>query len=92
MDKKRVFILVEGIVQGVFFRATARDAARSLKVTGWVRNRWDGKVELLLEGDKQAVDRMIEWSHKGPAGAVVTNVQVEEQPFGGDLTTFSIRY
>ncbi|RLE13968.1 acylphosphatase [Candidatus Aerophobetes bacterium] len=92
MGKKRVYILVEGRVQGVFFRATARDVARSLKVKGWVRNRWDGKVEMVVEGEEDAVNRMISWCHKGPPGAVVTGVKVERQDFKEEFDDFSIRY
>ena len=69
-------LVVEGRVQGVFFRVTARDLARSLGVTGWVKNRWDRKVELLLEGEEKAVDEMVLWCRKGPSGAVVTNVRM----------------
>ena len=92
MGKKRVRILVEGRVQGVFFRATARDIARKLGVKGWVRNRWDGRVELVVEGDEDKVNSMIEWCHQGPPGALVRKVEVEPQPFKGEFNSFSIRY
>ena len=83
---------MEGKVQGVFFRATARDAARSSGVKGWIRNRWDGKVELTVEGEEEAVDKMVEWCHRGPPGALVATVEVEPQPFKGEFNSFSIRY
>ena len=92
MAERRVYILVKGKVQGVFFRATARDVARSLGVKGWVRNRWDRKVELVIEGDIEAVNRMIDWCRQGPPGAVVTGIKVEEQPFKGEFENFTIRY
>jgi len=91
-DKKRVHVLVGGRVQGVFFRATAREMAKSLRVKGWIKNRWDGKVEMLVEGDKEAVDKMVQWAHHGPPGAAVTDVKVKEEPFKGEFDTFSIRY
>ncbi|MBC7189494.1 acylphosphatase [Candidatus Aerophobetes bacterium] len=92
MEKKRAHILVEGKVQGVFFRATAKQVANSLGVKGWVKNRWDGKVELLVEGEEDAINRMIKWCHKGPPGAFVTNVEVEYEPFKGEFQNFTIRY
>lgn len=92
MNEKKVHILIQGRVQGVFFRATAREVANSLGVKGWVRNRWDGKVELMVEGNEDAVNEMVKWCHQGPAGASVTNVEVEVKPFEGEFETFSIRY
>jgi len=92
MEQVRAHIIVDGRVQGVFFRATARDVARRLGVTGWVKNRWDGKVELVVEGEKKAVEKMLRWCHKGPSGAVVTNVDVKWEPFKGEFGSFSIRY
>jgi len=79
-------------VQGVFFRATARDVARRLGVKGWVRNRWDGKVELILEGNEDAVNKMVDWCHQGPPGALVTRVEVKPRSFKGEFDSFTIRY
>ncbi len=92
MDKKRVYILIEGRVQGVFFRVTARDMATSLEVKGWVKNRWDGKVELIAEGKKNAVNKIIKWCYEGPPGAIVINVEIEIQSFKGEFNNFSIQY
>jgi len=92
MKQKRVYILVRGRVQGVFFRATARDIARRLGVKGWVRNRWDGKVEMVLEGEEGAVNKMIDWCHQGPRGALVTGVEVKPEIFKGEFENFTIRY
>jgi len=92
MINKRVYILADGRVQGIFFRATARDIARSLGVNGWVKNKRDGKVELIAEGEENAVDKMIEWCRQGPPGASVTTVEVEPQPFEREFNDFSIRY
>lgn len=89
---KRVHLLIEGKVQGVFFRATSRKMATSFGVKGWVRNRWDGKVEMVVEGNSASVDKMLQWAHQGPPGASVSKVQVKEQPFKGEFDTFSIRY
>jgi acylphosphatase len=69
-------VIIHGAVQGVFFRAEARDRARSLGLGGWVRNVPDGTVEAVFEGDDERVDSMIEWSRRGPAGARVDEVEV----------------
>ena len=63
-----------GKVQGVFFRASAKDIADSLGLCGWVRNTNDGNVEVYAAGDADAIDRFINWCHEGPAGARVDEV------------------
>jgi acylphosphatase len=75
--------VVHGRVQGVFYRASAEQEATRLGVTGWVRNLADGTVELLVEGDDAAVDRMLEWAGHGPARAEVTHVEVQDRPEEG---------
>jgi acylphosphatase len=71
-----VHLLISGRVQGVFFRATARDVAMELGITGWIRNTPEGKVEAEISGDQQSVDHFITWSKQGPTGAVVQSVVV----------------
>jgi acylphosphatase len=79
----RRHVVVHGQVQGVYFRDSVRRLARELGVSGWIRNRPDGAVEAALEGTPDAVERIIEWSHQGPLGARVDQVEVyEEQPSG----------
>jgi acylphosphatase len=79
----RRHVVVHGQVQGVYFRDSVRRLARDLGVSGWIRNRPDGAVEAALEGAPDAVERIIEWSHQGPLGARVDQVEVyEEQPSG----------
>ena len=91
-DNKRVHVIVAGRVQGVFFRAYTRDAAVKLGLSGWVRNRPDGSVEALIEGEKTAVDKMVQWLYKGsPHSLVETVLATEEQPVG-DTDTFEIHY
>jgi acylphosphatase len=77
-------VVVRGRVQGVFFRDTCRREARFRGVTGWVRNAADGSVEAAFEGDRAAVEAMIDWSHRGPEGAGVTAVEVVEEPPQGE--------
>ncbi len=91
-DKGRVHVLIEGRVQGVFFRASTRDEALARGLTGWARNLPDGRVEALFEGDKRAVENMLAWCHKGPPYAYVDRVEMEWQPYQGDLTDFRIVY
>lgn len=92
MAKVRRRISVEGYVQGIFFRASTRQKAQQLDVSGWVRNRWDGTVEVLAEGEESRVAELIRWCHQGPPGASVTHVRVEEGPFRGEFTGFDIVY
>ena len=73
---KRALVVVRGSVQGVFFRAEARDRARSLGLGGWVRNAPDGSVEAAFEGDDERVESMVEWCRRGPAGARVEDVEM----------------
>lgn len=83
-------ILVDGKVQGVFFRDSCRDEATSAGVSGWAHNRSDGRVEVVAEGAQEAVDRLVAWCHHGPSGAEIDEVQVdEEEPEG--LSGFSVR-
>jgi acylphosphatase len=80
----RARVRVAGRVQGVFFRAEARDRARSLGLSGWVRNAHDGSVEASFEGPAERVQSMVEWCRRGPALAEVQDVSVDwEEPEGG---------
>ena len=69
---------MHGRVQGVFFRDSARSAASSRGVAGWVRNAPDGTVEACFEGDEDAVASMVEWCRRGPSRAQVSRVDVED--------------
>jgi len=89
---ERVRLIVSGRVQGVFFRAFAKEQARALDLKGWVRNMPDGSVELLLEGEGKAVGEMIEWCRKGPAHARVQDVKIEPESFIGEFPSFDVRY
>lgn len=89
---KRVMAVVQGRVQGVFFRAYTQDEAVRLGLKGWVRNRPDGSVEAVLEGEESAVDRMIEWLRKGSPMSLVSGVMVTEEKPVGETGAFAIRY
>jgi acylphosphatase len=84
-------ILIEGKVQGVFFRATMKRIAGQHGVVGWVRNRSDGRVESFVQGRPQEVQKVIEWARTGPPGSTVTDFSVSKvavQPYD----TFAIVY
>jgi acylphosphatase len=84
-DRKRAHVYVSGKVQGVYFRATTRDKARTQGVDGWVRNLDDGRVEAVFEGAGEDVESMIEFCHEGSTAARVDDVEASyEEPRGED--------
>lgn len=89
---RRARIIVRGVVQGVYFRDSTRRRARELDVTGVVKNKPDGSVEIVCEGDEEAVERLIEWSHHGPSGAYVEHVDVTWENYIGEFNDFRIVY
>jgi acylphosphatase len=89
-DKTRARLVIEGKVQGVWFRDSARRKANELGVYGWVKNRYDGAVEVLAEGNGDAVDELIDWCHKGPSRAIVRHVAVMREEWQGEFDSFDI--
>ncbi|MGZ3580113.1 MAG: acylphosphatase [Syntrophales bacterium] len=89
---KRVHVIISGRVQGVFFRARTREAAVALKLTGWVRNLYDGSVEAVFEGEDKNVESMLEWCRHGPPHARVNNADANEEPYTGEFRDFRITY
>jgi acylphosphatase len=87
-----VKLLVSGSVQGVGFRYFTCGEARELGLTGYVRNLDDGRVEAVVEGPAEDVDRLIAIVRRGPSGAWVGEVRVEEQPPGGEFRNFGVRF
>jgi acylphosphatase len=81
---KRVRVVVTGRVQGVFFRAETAARARSLGISGRVRNCPDGAVEAVFEGDEERVETLVHWCERGPAGARIDNVSVEPEEVRGE--------
>ncbi|HWT12772.1 MAG TPA: acylphosphatase [Allosphingosinicella sp.] len=69
---------IHGRVQGVFYRAWSCEAARALGLRGWVRNRRDGSVEMLVRGEREAVGRLIEQCRSGPPSARVERIDIED--------------
>ncbi|MCD6263399.1 acylphosphatase [Candidatus Bathyarchaeota archaeon] len=92
MKLVRVHLYIYGHVQGVFFRSTMRKIAESLGLTGWVRNLRDGRVEAVVEGEEEKVERLIAWCHRGPPTAYVTKVEVTREPYKGEFKDFTIQW
>jgi acylphosphatase len=90
--KARAHVYVTGRVQGVFFRAETEHLARSLGLTGWVRNLPDGRVEAIFEGEKEAVEKAVDFCRKGPPGAHVRDFHVEWKEWRGGFRDFKVTY
>lgn len=88
----RVHAIVLGVVQGVGYRYFAVGEARCRGLTGWVRNRPDSSVEVLVEGGQGQVTDFIRQLNIGPPGSRVTAVQVQRESFSGDFDSFAVRY
>jgi acylphosphatase len=91
VEQKTMRFLVAGRVQGVFFRASARQKARLFGVTGWVRNRPDGCVEGMAQGSPAVLDEFRAWLGRGPANARVLKVEWEEVTDPEAFEDFEIR-
>ncbi len=92
-NQHRVHLFVHGRVQGVFFRKYTRDTARKLGIKGWVRNLPDGRVEIIAEGTKEALEQLIYWAkNEGSPLSRVTHVDVQWEPPKNEFDDFSIRY
>jgi acylphosphatase len=85
-------VIVHGRVQGVWFRARTREMARGLRLRGWVRNRPDGTVEAVFEGERQPVMQAVAWCYRGPDLAQVDSVDVDWREPTGEFTAFDVRW
>jgi acylphosphatase len=86
----RKHIFVSGRVQGVYYRVFVRKTAWETGVKGWVRNRRDGRVEAVMEGEPEAVDEAIRLCRQGPPGALVEKIEIDLGPFTGEFVDFNI--
>jgi acylphosphatase len=77
-------VIVCGRVQGVWFRDSCRSEARRLHVSGWAKNRADGRVEAVFEGEPDAVNEMANWCQHGPPHAIVASIEVTDEPAEGE--------
>ena len=90
MALKQLQLTVKGRVQGVYFRASAQREARRLGLTGWVKNRADGSIEILAEGEEVAIRDLYGWAQKGPGAARVDRVESRWRSFSGEFPDFRI--
>ena len=91
-ESKRARILVSGNVQGVFYRSSAADVAQKLGLAGWVKNTFGGGVEIVVEGEKESIEKLIEWCGQGPDFAKVENVEVAWEKPTAEFSTFETRF
>jgi acylphosphatase len=90
MGQKRIHLVVRGRVQGVFFRASTQREARRLGLTGWVKNRVDGGVEIVAEGEEDQVKDLLVWAQEGPTTARVERVDTRWRSYTGEFAEFKI--
>ncbi len=88
---ERIHLRIQGRVQGVWYRACAREQARDLGLTGWVRNRADGQVELVAEGPGQKLKSLLAWCRTGPPMAQVEGVSADWIPSTGEFSSFEVK-
>ena len=72
-------LIIHGLVQGVGYRFSMVNASHATSITGWVRNRRDGTVEALIQGEENNIDKIIQWARSGPPSAKVTQVEVIDE-------------
>jgi acylphosphatase len=91
MQTKTIYLIIGGRVQGVGFRYFAQYKALELKISGWVRNTHDGKVEIEAEGDPKNLETFVDWMKIGPARAIIRQFSVSEITPIRNFTSFIIR-
>ena len=89
-ERVRAHIFISGRVQGVGFRWSMQRIARMNQVKGWVRNTRDGRVEAVLEGPRENVEKVIRWAYRGPPLAIVEKVEVAWEEYKGEYDSFKI--
>lgn len=91
MENVRVHIYVSGRVQNVFYRDFIKRKAIVLNVTGWVKNLRDSRVEAVFEGDKDNIEKMVNWARQGPIWAKIDDFSVVWEDYQGEFKGFEIR-
>jgi acylphosphatase len=91
-ERERIRAIVRGRVQGVGFRYATQTLALDLGLTGYVRNRWNGTVEVVAEGTRAQLDRLTKWLQRGPSMAYVTDVELARQAPTREFDTFEVRF
>lgn len=90
-EKARLHAVVDGSVQGVGFRMFVQEHAQTIGLTGWVRNTYDGRVEVTAEGPQTDLEKLLDKLRTGPRAAFVTEVKKEWQPATGEFSSFVVR-
>jgi len=90
MNNIRLRLVVEGRVQGVWYRDSTRQKAHELGVKGWVKNRHDGNVEIVAEGTEETISELKKWCFDGPPNAVVTDIKETNEEFKEEFSSFDI--
>ena len=90
--KARAHVLISGRVQGVFFRSEIKHEAGKHGVSGWVRNLPDDRVEAVFEGERENIEKLLEFCERGPPGAKVARTDVSWETCSGEFRGFEIRY
>lgn len=91
MKKINFHVIISGRVQGVWFRQSTKQKAEQLGIKGWVRNKSDGTVEAVFEGETEAVSKMIDWCHQGPNLSKVKDVKTTRREVTEGLEDFSVK-
>ena len=92
MVKKRVHVIIRGHVQGVLFRYSIKKNALVLGLTGWVKNKTNGTVEVITEGEEENLKELVKFCRQGPSRADVTGISVDWDEYKGEFEGFRIRY
>ena len=90
-SQKALHILVEGKVQGVYYRASTAKKAQSLGLVGWVRNLDDGRVEIHAQGEAEVLSELVQWCQRGPVLAKVSALHHELAVLDQKMTVFEVR-
>jgi acylphosphatase len=90
MALKRIHLVIRGRVQGVYYRASAVREAKRLGLTGWVKNRPDGAVEVVAEGEEDQVKDFLAWAQHGPSTARVDKIDTRWRSYTGEFASFTI--
>lgn len=88
--KKAAKLIIQGTVQGIFFRQFVKEHADNFGLTGLVRNLDSGNVEIIIEGEAEKIERLIGFVKEGPKHAQIRNVKIEERKWSGDFKEFKI--
>lgn len=89
---KALRIIVSGLVQGVWYRASTQREAVGLGLCGWVRNLPDGRVEILVQGEAEKLKTLCDWCRQGPPGARVDELEIEDAQVESNIDSFRVRY